>query len=144
MKMESSQAVARWMLVDDDDNLRGTVAKLLAALAGVEVVSFPSGAAALSEFSAAPDSFNFVVSDLDMPGMSGIEFCRHLQASRPQLKVLLATGSGVITPAEARNHGFCGLVSKPFSVSSLRKALAESIQELPTTSGRSGTGVHGA
>ena len=112
------------MLVDDDDNLRGTIAKLLAALAGVEVVSFSSGAAALSAFAVAPDTFEFIVSDLDMPGMSGIEFCRRIRAIQPHMKLLLATGSGVITPAEARGYGFCGLIAKPFSVAALRGALA--------------------
>ena len=112
------------MLVDDDDSLRATIAKLLAALMGVEVASFPSGAAALGAFAAAPDTFEFVVSDLDMPGMSGIEFCRRIHALQPRLKVLLATGSGVITDDEARAYGFCGLIAKPFSVAALRRTLA--------------------
>lgn len=112
------------MLVDDDDSLRMTIAKLLAALTGVEVVSFSSGAAALSAFAAAPDTFEFIVSDLDMPEMSGIEFCRRIRAIQPHMRLLLATGSGVITQEEARGHGFCGLVAKPFSVAALRGALA--------------------
>ena len=113
------------MLVDDDDGIREPIAKLLAAIAGVEVASFSSGAAALSAFMAAPDTFEFVVSDLDMPGMSGIEFCRRLKLVQPRLKVLLATGSGVITPSEARSYGFCGLIAKPFSVGTLRGALTD-------------------
>ena len=113
------------MLVDDDDAIRETIAKLLAALAGVEVVNFSSGAAALSAFAAAPDTFEFIVSDLDMPGMSGIEFCRRIKAGRPHLKILLATGSGVITQEEAKGFGFCGMISKPFSVATLRRALAD-------------------
>lgn len=117
------------MLVDDDDGLRTTIAKLLAALMGVEVASFPSGAAALSAFAAAPDTFEFVVSDLDMPGMSGIEFCRRVRTVRPGIKVLLATGSGVITNDEARAYGFCGLIAKPFSVAALRRVLAAASPE---------------
>jgi CheY-like chemotaxis protein len=112
------------MVVDDDDELREAIAKLVAAIAGVEVVSFPSGAAALNAFAAAPDTFEFIVSDLDMPGMSGIEFCRRIHSDRPSLSILLATGSGVITIEEARAYGFCGLIAKPFSVAALRQALA--------------------
>jgi CheY-like chemotaxis protein len=125
MKREPSHS--RWMLVDDDDNLRETIAKLIAALIGVEVVGFSTGSAALSAYAAAPDRFDFVVSDLDMPEMSGIEFCRRIHQIQPQLKVLLATGSGVITAAEALDYGFCGLVSKPLSVASLRSALSRAI-----------------
>ena len=127
MKSEISPATARWMLVDDDDDLRGVFAKLFAALAGVEVVSFSSGAVALSALASSPNSFDFVVSDLDMPAMSGIEFCRRLKDIRPQLKVLLATGSGVISMEEARGYGFCGLISKPFSVAALRRVLADAL-----------------
>lgn len=127
MKSEISPATARWMLVDDDDELRGIFAKLLAALANVEVVSFSSGAAALSALTSSPDSFDFVVSDLDMPAMSGIEFCRRLKDIRPQLKVLLATGSGVITAEEAHGYGFCGLIAKPFSVAALHRVLADAL-----------------
>jgi len=112
------------MLVDDDDNLRDTLAKLIAAISGVDVVSFPTGNQALRAYAAAPESYELVVSDLDMPGMSGIEFCRRIRELQPRLKVLLATGSGVITEVEARGYGFCGMINKPFTVTSLRAALA--------------------
>jgi len=113
------------MLVDDDDAIRETIARLLAAIACVEVVSFSSGAAALRKFAVAPGASKFVVSDPDMPGMSGIEFCRRIKAVQPHLKLLLATGSGVITPEEAMGVGFCGMIHKPFSVATLRRALAD-------------------
>ena len=119
----------RWMLVDDDDNLREIIAKLIAALTGVEVASFASGAAALGAYAAAPDAYEFVISDLDMPGMSGIEFCRRIRQLQPGMKVLLATGSGVITATEAVDHGFCGLLTKPFTVGSLRTALLPFAQD---------------
>lgn len=112
------------MLVDDNDDLRETMTKLLSALTGVEVVGFSSGAAALRACATAPGEFELVVSDLDMPGMNGIEFCRLLHQLQPQVKVLLATGSSFMTTDEARDYGFCGMVNKPFSVASLRTALA--------------------
>jgi CheY-like chemotaxis protein len=125
MKSEFSPAPTRWILVDDDGAIRETIAKLLAAIAGVEVTSYFSGAAALGAFAAAPDTFDFIVSDLDMPGMSGIEFCRCIKTVRPQMKLLLATGSGLITQEEAIGFGFCGMINKPFSVAALRRALAD-------------------
>lgn len=129
MKSNYSLTTARWMLVDDDDNLRGIIAKLLGALVGVEVVSFSSGAAALDAFAAEPGAFDFIVSDLDMPTMSGIEFCRRIKTVQPRIKILLATGSGIITQEEAREFGFCGLIKKPFSVSALRNALAAAAED---------------
>ena len=123
MKSESTLTPARWMLVDDDDGLRAHIAELLAAIAGVEVVSFSSGVEALSVFTAAPDAFDFIVTDLDMPVMSGLDFCRRIKAIRTDVKILLATGSGIIAPEEARGFGFCGMIRKPFNVATLRSAL---------------------
>jgi len=123
MKNENSTAAGRWMLVDDDDGLRANIAQLLAVIAGVEVESFSSGAAALSAFTAAPDGYEFIVSDLDMPGMSGIDFCKRIKAIRPTIKILLVTGSGIITAEEAAGFGFCGMIRKPFAVAALREAL---------------------
>src|SRR5882757_9800472 len=125
MKSEYSLTQGRWMLVDDDDGLRGHIAELLAAIAGVEVVSFSSGAAALKAFTAAPDTFDFIVTDLDMPAMSGIDFCKRIKAIRPSVKILLATGSGIITPEEATGFGFCGMISKPFGVATLQRVLTD-------------------
>jgi len=111
------------MLVDDDDGLRAHIAELLAAVAGVEVVSFSSGVDALTAFAAAPDTFHFIITDLNMPVMSGIDFCKRIKALRPNIKILLATGSGIVAPEEARGFGFCGKISKPFDVATLQRAL---------------------
>ena len=111
------------MLVDDDDGLRANIAELIAAVAGVEVVSFSSGVEALITFTAAPDALHFIVTDLNMPVMSGIDFCKRIKALRPHIKILLATGSGIVAPEEARGFGFCGMISKPFDVATLQRAL---------------------
>jgi len=116
------------MLVDDDDGLRAHIAELLAAVAGVEVVSFSSGVDALTAFAAAPDTFHFIITDLNMPVMSGIDFCKRVKAIRPQVKILLATGSGIIAPEEAGGFGFCGMISKPFDVATLRQALVDALK----------------
>jgi len=125
MKSESSTKPARWMLVDDDDGLRAYMAELIAVIAEVQVESFSSGVAALNAFAAEPEAFEFIVSDLDMPGMSGIDFCKRIKAIRPDIRIFLATGSGLIGAHEATSFGFCGMISKPFALESLRNALAE-------------------
>jgi CheY-like chemotaxis protein len=113
----------RWMVVDDSAEVLELAAMLLERLGGARVSRCRSGAAALAEFAAAPGTFGFVLTDLVMPGMDGIELCRRLRAQAPGLPVLLATGSALITRAEARNLGFCGLLEKPFLPGTLRAAL---------------------
>lgn len=105
---------ARWMVVDDDDGVREFVANLLELRGGAEVARFRCPQEALTAFSATPEQFQFVITDLEMPGMSGIELCRQLRALAPELKVVLATGSGATNEAGARQCGFFGLLAKPF------------------------------
>jgi CheY-like chemotaxis protein len=58
-----------------------------------------------------------------MPDMSGIELCRRLRALSPSLKILLSTGSDILSDDEAVQKGFCGLLRKPFPLAALQNAL---------------------
>ena len=112
------------MVVDDNEFLLELVASLLETLGDAEVSRFDSPAAALAAFAAAPEDFQFVITDLEMPGMNGKELCRRLLEISPGLKILLATGSTTITDREAACCGFCGLLPKPFPPERLSAALA--------------------
>ena len=110
---------ARWMVVDDNEGVLDLLADLLEALGVADVQRFHSSAAALAAFKASPHQFQFVITDLDMPGMNGIELCRRLHAIAPRLKVVLATGSSDTSEAAARQSGFFGLLAKPFAADAL-------------------------
>jgi len=115
---------ARWMVVDDDTHALDTVAQLLAAVSGAEISSFASPWQALDALAAAPEKFDLIVTDFEMPGMNGIDFRRHVEMISPATKVLLATGSGIFSDESAREIGFCGLLCKPFSIGALKQTLA--------------------
>lgn len=113
----------RWMIVDDDRNILSLMSAVITGFADVHIQCFYSPHAALATFSAAPKAFDFIITDLEMPGMSGIELGNLLRQLCPGIKVLLATGSGMLTEAEAVQRGFCGLLAKPFPPGGLRDAL---------------------
>lgn len=115
---------ARWLVVDDTAPVLKLLTHLLESLGRAEIVPYTSAPAALVAFLAAPESFELVITDLEMPQMDGIAFSRSLHARMPRVKVLLATGSGLVTPDEARDLGFCGLLAKPFSPEDINRALA--------------------
>jgi two-component system chemotaxis sensor kinase CheA len=78
----------RVLVVDDASLVRQVLADLLAD-AGVEVVTAEDGHAALRAVEAErPD---LVVSDLDMPGMNGIELLHALRTAAPDLPVIMLT-----------------------------------------------------
>ena len=80
---------ARVLIVDDDDDVR-LVAAAMVEEAGYEVETAAGGAAALAELEAR--EFQLVVTDVVMPGMSGVELVRRIRENWPSLPILFASG----------------------------------------------------
>lgn len=114
---------ARWMLVDDCEGILNSMALLLERAGCGQVYRFRSAAKAIEAFEAAPAAWDVVVTDLEMPGMDGIELCRRMRAAAPDLKVFLTTADYIITEKEALQRGFSGLLHKPFPISALLRML---------------------
>ncbi len=115
---------ARWMVVDDNPDLLALMQAMLAQIHDGSLDCFSSPAAALAAFAAAPDQYELVITDYEMPGMDGIELCRRLRERARDLKIFLATGSGFFTGQAAVRAGFLGLLNKPFHLEELRAMLA--------------------
>ena len=114
----------RWMLVDDNADVLSLVAALVENLTDAKVECFNSPLAALAALADAPDKYEVVITDYEMPGMDGVELCRRLREISPAQKIILATGSGFFTGPAARHAGFSGLLNKPFPLETLRAVLA--------------------
>jgi CheY-like chemotaxis protein len=112
-----------WMVVDDNQEILSLLQEAVASMFSVEVAAYNSPHAALAAFRTAPERFQCVITDLEMPGMNGFDFCRELRAIVPRIPVLLATGSQAVTRAEATERGFSGMLTKPFSLSTLRREI---------------------
>ena len=113
----------RWMIVDDNEEILSLMHEIVARFSDSEIVCFNSPQAALAAFEAAPESFELVITDFEMPGMSGMELCHRLRAISPAAKVLLATGSDLVSNEAAAHEGFCALLHKPFQFVALQRAL---------------------
>lgn len=123
------------MVVDDNDAILELMAGLLETFGQIQVCRCHSASEALTAFVAEPESFEFIVSDLEMPSMNGIELCRQLLTLAPHLKILLATGSSLVTDDAARKLGFCGMLAKPFRPTELRRAVANAGLLTPSNTG---------
>ncbi len=112
-------------VIDDDEALRESLAFLLRT-ANIEVRTYPSAAAFLDALPEARASC--VITDVRMPGMSGIELLRRLQELKIAMPVIVITGHGDVPLAvEAMKIGALDFLEKPFDdevlLTSVRSAL---------------------
>lgn len=113
-------------LVEDDNDLRMATQQLL-SLADFEVVAFDRAESALAAIDREWEGV--VVSDIRMPGISGVELFRTLQERDPQLPVILVTGHGDISMAvETMKAGAWDFLTKPFSPEELLAAVERGLQ----------------
>ena len=106
--------ILRILLVDDDPALR-TLLRTTFEVADVAVVEAESADAARRKIRAGrPD---VVVLDVNMPGMTGLEFCAELKASAEtkDIPIILLTGSEGGSSSAAKQAGADAFVRKPFS-----------------------------
>ena len=118
--------MSRVLVIDDEQIIRDLMLEILEE-AGYEAVGAPTAENALERL-ADPD-LRLVVSDVIMPGLSGLELLEEVRAQRPSLPVVLVTGAGTYsTLSEALARGADGLVMKPFSHGEFRDAVASALE----------------
>jgi PAS domain S-box-containing protein len=81
----------RVLVVDDDELMRMTLDAVLVR-DGWAVQTCPGGQAALSMLAAAPGDVDLIVSDYNMPGMTGLTLAAEVRRRHPGLPVILASG----------------------------------------------------
>jgi two-component system NtrC family response regulator len=114
------------LLVDDDESLR-RVAEYQLAEAGHRVVARGTGAEALE--AATKDRFDLVVTDVLMPGMTGLELVDRLRASHPDVVPVVITAHGdVETAVRAMQSGAFDFLEKPFTKERLVVAVEKALQ----------------
>lgn len=101
------------ILVVDDDEAVGKVLAALLAQAGHRSTWVGSAEAALQLLDKKP--FDLVVSDVRMPGLSGLELLRLLKKQSPEVPVVLLSAHGTVPMAvEAMRDGAADFMLKPF------------------------------
>jgi CheY-like chemotaxis protein len=107
---EESENRFRVLLVDDDPRLRNLLSAVLTG-AGYEVLTAGDGQEAWTQFRQSLHRIAALVSDVEMPKMSGVELAKLAGSACPALPILLMSGSPF--PSAARPLS-CGFLQKPF------------------------------
>jgi nitrogen regulation protein NR(I) len=118
--------VSAILIIDDDDQLRRSFEKLLAA-EGFSVSSAPSGEKGLQLLSEnLPD---LVILDMRLPGMNGLETYRAIHDVEPKLPVIIMTAYGTTeTAIEATKMGAFDYVLKPFDIPDMLTVIREALE----------------
>lgn len=120
---ESLVATKRILVVDDEASIRDLCARVLER-AGFVVAAASSGEEAVSILNEEP--FDLVISDIRMPGLSGLEVLEAAKHLHPGIRVVLITGFGTAQTLErARQSGADRILTKPFNPMELLGAVRE-------------------
>jgi len=118
--------LVRVLVVDDDPHVLSALSRGLVSPT-MEVVGASSGATALSLLGSQP--FDVLVSDLRMPGMSGMDLGAALRRIAPDLPVIFMTGSPSIdTAMRAFELNAFRYLQKPVATAALRTVIEEAVR----------------
>lgn len=117
----------RILVVDDEAVIREGLRRVLAA-EGYTVETFSSGPPAIERM--AENFFDLVITDLKMPGMSGIDVLKQIKALQPEVPVIMITGySTVETAVDAMKNGAVDYVPKPFTPGEILKKVESAFEQ---------------
>ncbi|MCC7137863.1 MAG: response regulator [Planctomycetes bacterium] len=110
------------VVVDDDPNVLDPLCSFLRR-SGVNARAAFSATEALEAVAA--EQPKAVISDIGMPGMDGLELCRRLRSSNPELPVILMSGRATSADAaRVEEVGAAALLAKPFTMRQVLDLLA--------------------
>ena len=117
------------ILVVDDDPISGFALEKIIETLGYTVTRCMRPEEALERFTAAPTSFDLVVSDFAMPGMNGAELIGRLAPLRPDLPIIVVSGFLEHARQQIIDQGIArAILDKPVSRAQLAHVLVENLR----------------
>jgi len=118
----------RALLIDDEEELVSTIVERL-GYRGVEAEFALTGGRALDMLR--KQTYDVVVLDLKLPGMSGLEVLRNIKKEHPSIPVLLITGHGSpMNQLEEKPEEAFDFLAKPIDLESLIEKMEEAIKSV--------------
>lgn len=116
----------RILVVDDEESIREFL-DIMLKKEGYEITTAEDGQKAIDLLG--KKSFDMVISDLQMPHVTGIELLKHVKDNYPQLLFLLITAFGTTESAvEAMKMGAYDYITKPFKIDEVRINIANALR----------------
>ena len=106
----------RILIVDDNEPLTAILSENLSVLC--ECATAESGEAAIEVLK--KNEFGLVLTDISLPGMSGLDLCEVVRRLDPRIAVIvMSTNTGELYAAESLRRGAFGFLPKPFETTLL-------------------------
>lgn len=116
----------RVLVADDEPAFRDSIIRSLRrwGAVAVEAADVTDALACLEA-----ETFDLLITDVNMPGRSGIDLAREVRSRWPSLAVLMMTGEAdPSTPIQAFHHGVDRFLLKPFTLDELRQRVREALE----------------
>src|ERR1051325_4462805 len=108
----------RILVVDDEESIREFL-DIMLRKEGYEVTCVEDGQRAIDMLK--KKSFDLIISDLQMPNVTGIELLKHVKETQPDLLFMMITAFGTTESAvEAMKVGAYDYITKPFKIDEVR------------------------
>jgi two-component system cell cycle sensor histidine kinase/response regulator CckA len=121
---------SRILVVDDAETTRQTISRMLEA-GGFAVETASSGAEALECLARAKGSIDLVLSDVTMPGMTGIDLAYEIRDRYPAVPIAIVSGDVSELERSIIGRADVPFIKKPFHAESLYSAVREAIRRHP-------------
>ncbi len=119
--MSKKETIRKLLIIDDEQNMRHML-KIMTESTGYTVVTAADGLQAIELLR--ENEFDFILCDVKMPNMNGMDFLRASVDCRGDATVIMMSAYGTIDLAlEAMNCGAYDFISKPFKVDEVVMAL---------------------
>ncbi len=116
------------ILVIDDEAHNHQALTLLLSHSGYQVQSATTGEEALEIMQKTP--FEIIITDLFLPGVSGIDILKRVKEDSPYTSVILITGNASAeTAVEAMKEGAFDYITKPFNFEKLKVIVAKAVEK---------------
>ena len=124
--MNTDYNPAKILIVDDEPNIRSVLTRHLAD-EKVVCVSSHNAFDALNKIKS--ERFSLVISDVMMPGMSGVELLRFIKRQDAETAVIMITGlMDINTAVDSLRMGACDFITKPFDLPTIRRAVDRALE----------------
>ncbi|MCQ9328847.1 response regulator transcription factor [Pelistega suis] len=114
-------------IVDDDDAVRDSL-RFLLETNGYNVLTFSSGEEFLEKYD--PTLVSILITDVRMPGMSGLQLQEELNARKVNIPIVFITGHGNVPMAvNTLKQGAMDFIEKPFNLSDIQEVISNLTSE---------------